>query len=70
MKYATGAAILLALPSPFALAGHAFQSWTAATWLLMSVSKGLPTVIAFAAVLGAIAQDRAAGVVRAPAPSP
>ena len=64
------AAILLALPSPFALAGHAFQSWTAVTWLLMSVSKGLPTVIAFAAVLGAIAQDRAAGVVRAPAPAP
>ena len=66
----TVAAILLALPSPFALAGHAFQSWTPVTWLLMSVSKGLPTVIAFAAVLGAVAQDRAAGVVRVPAPAP
>jgi hypothetical protein len=63
------AAILLALPSPFALAGHAFQSWTAVTWLLMSLSKGLPTAVAFAAVLRALAQDRAAGIVRVPAPA-
>jgi hypothetical protein len=61
------AAILLALPSPFVLAGHAFQSWTAVTWLLMSVSKGLPTAVAFAAVLRALSQDRAAGFVRVPA---
>ena len=56
------AAILLALPSPFVFVGPAFQSWTVASWLLMSVSKGLPTALAFAAVVGALAQDRAAAV--------
>jgi hypothetical protein len=63
------AAILLALPSPFVFVGPAFQSWTVASWLLMSVSKGLPTALAFVAVLGALAQDRAAAISTA-SPSP
>jgi len=63
------AAVLLALPSPFALAGHAFESWTAGTWLLMSMSKGVPTALAFAAVLNGLAQDHAVGVAPVSAPA-
>jgi hypothetical protein len=53
------AALLLALPGPFLLAGPAFQSWPLAVWLLLSASRGLPTLLALASVLHALGKDRA-----------
>jgi hypothetical protein len=56
------AVIVLALPSPFVLAGPTFQSWSVATWVLLSASRGLPALLALAAVLHALGKDRARAV--------
>lgn len=54
------AVMLLALPAPFVLAGPGFQSWPVAVWILLSASRGLPTLLALAAVLHALRKHRAA----------
>ena len=46
-----GALLFLALPSPYALAGARFEQWTLGTWLLMSLSKAIPTAIALYTLL-------------------
>ena len=52
-------AILFALPSPFALAGPSFSSWSVTWWVVLSASKGVPTALALAAILRTLGQDRA-----------
>ena len=52
-------AILFALPSPFALAGPSFSSWSVTWWVALSASKGLPAAVALAAILRTLGQDRA-----------
>jgi hypothetical protein len=51
---ALGAAlVVLALPSPYVLAGPHMETWTLGTWLALSLSKAVPTAVALFVTLSA-----------------